>query len=213
MEKLLTRIKNVVLADLNEILDKKENKNPLRMLNHYLHECEKETEKVRKLIERQYSLREEFQKELEEAERLAEKRKSQAEIATLGGEEELAQYAKAEQEQYENRANRLRHSLQQVETELNHLERRYKEMQHKLKDMKIRQLELMGKENTARANYRMNKLFDEEKYGEKEGEFDSYIDRLEKKVTNFFYESTIDDRIAQLEKKLKKDGTNLNKDE
>ena len=81
MANLLERIKNAVMADINEVLDKKENKNPLALLNQYLRECEKETEKVKELVKRQYVLKEAFTKELKEAEELAAKRKKQAEIA------------------------------------------------------------------------------------------------------------------------------------
>lgn len=43
------------------------------MLNQYLRECEVETEKVRKLVERQYTLRDGFTRELKQAQELAEK--------------------------------------------------------------------------------------------------------------------------------------------
>jgi len=63
MTNLFTRIKNTITADLHEALDQKENKNPIAMLNQYLRECEQETEKVRKLLQRQYTLKDEFTRE------------------------------------------------------------------------------------------------------------------------------------------------------
>ncbi|HJV32373.1 MAG TPA: PspA/IM30 family protein, partial [Bacillales bacterium] len=56
MTNLFTRIKNSITADLHEALDHKEKQNPIALLNQYLRQCEMETEKVRKLLERQYTL-------------------------------------------------------------------------------------------------------------------------------------------------------------
>ena len=87
MANLFSRIKNTVLADLHDALDQKEQKNPIALLNQYLRECEQETEKVRKLLERQYRLKDEFTREYSQALELAEKRKKQAEIASNAGEQ------------------------------------------------------------------------------------------------------------------------------
>ena len=95
MTNLFTRIKNTITADLHEALDQKEKKNPIALLNEYLRQCEQETEKVRKLLERQYTLKEEFTKEHVQAVELAEKRKRQSEIASQAGEMELYQFAEA----------------------------------------------------------------------------------------------------------------------
>ena len=76
MANLFTRIKNTILADLHNVLDEKEQKNPIALLNQYLRECEQETEKVRKLLERQYKLKDEFTREYQNAVSLAAKRKS-----------------------------------------------------------------------------------------------------------------------------------------
>lgn len=74
MTNLFTRIKNTITADLHEALDHKEKQNPIALLNQYLRQCELETEKVRKLLERQYTLKDEFQKEYQQAVELAEKK-------------------------------------------------------------------------------------------------------------------------------------------
>src|SRR3954466_7709781 len=150
MANLFSRIKNVVLADLHGVLDQKEQKNPITLLNQYLRECEQETEKVRKLVERQYRLKDEFTREYNQAVELAAKRKHQAEIASQAGEAELHQFALNEQQQYEERVARLKELVAQSNGQLTDLEQKYEEMKHKLKDMNIRRLELMGRENVTR---------------------------------------------------------------
>lgn len=209
MTNLFTRIKNTIAADLNEALDQKEKKNPIALLNQYLRQCEQETDKVRKLLERQYTLKDEFTREYHQAVELAEKRKYQGEIASKAGETELYQFASAEHQQYAERASRLHASLEQVKGQLEELERKYQEMQHKLKDMHLRRMELMGRENVTRANLRMNQVLDAQSYSDqsysKFKDIENYLDRLEHQVNSSFYRSTIDARIAQLEKETKLD--------
>lgn len=209
MSNLFTRLKNTIVADLNEALEKKENKNPIVMLNQYLRECEVETEKVRKLVERQYTLRDGFTRELKQAQELAEKRKYQAEVAQQAGETELYTFASAEQLQYEERAARLSESLRYTENQLQELEQKYEEMKHKLKDMHIRRMELMGRENLSRAHYQMNKVLDSDNLSYQSvsrfQEIESYLDRMEEKVNTSYYRNTIDARIAKLEKEMKKE--------
>jgi lia operon protein LiaH len=207
MTNLFTRIKNTITADLHEALDKKDKQNPIALLNQYLRQCEQETEKVRKLLERQYTLKDEFTREYHQAVELAEKRKYQTEIASKAGETELYQFAAAEHQQYTDRASRLSASLEQVKDELGELERKYQEMKHKLKDMHLRRMELMGRENVTRANLQINQVLDSNSYSNKSyskfKEIENYLDRLEHQVNSSFYRNTVDARVAQLEKEMK----------
>jgi phage shock protein A len=207
MTKLFTRIKDMINADLHQVLDQKEKQNPISMLNHYLRQCEQETDKVKTLIERQYSLQEQFLKEYQEALELTAKRKHQAEIAANAGETSLHEFAEAEHRQFADRAEYLSKALEQTKTQLEELERKYTEMKHKLKDMHIRRLELMGRENVNRAQYRMNKVLETNNASNQSfsrfKEIETYLDRLEDQVNRSYYRSTIDGRIAELEKEMK----------
>lgn len=208
MTNLLERMKNTVLADINNLLDKKEEKNPLALLNQYVRECEKETDKVKKLVERQYKLKEEFLKELRQAEEMAEKRKKQAEVASKAGEEELYTFAQLEQTHYEERVVRLKESLRNTEQQLHEIETKYMDMKHKLKDMKIRQMELMAKENTTKAHHTMNKVLEEKQANPTNQarftEMEEYIEKLEKKINTEYYKQTMDEKLAALEKDMLK---------
>ncbi|RFU67938.1 PspA/IM30 family protein [Bacillus sp. V59.32b] len=207
MSNLFTRIKDTIAADFHEMLDHKEQKNPIALLNQYLRQSEQETEKVRKLVERQYLLKEEFTREYGHARNLAEKRRRQAEIAEQAGETELHGFAAQEAAQYEERCQRLKDSLQKAEQQLDELERKYEEMKHKLKDMNLKRMELMGRENIARAHHRMNQVLESTTSSNKSfarfEEMDSYLDRLEHQVNSAYHRNTIDARIAQLEKEMK----------
>jgi lia operon protein LiaH len=207
MTNLFTRIKDTVIADLNEAIEKKEKHNPIALLNQYLRQCEQETEKVAEFLERQSALKDEFTKELYHAEQLAEKRKHQAEIALKAEETELYQFASNEYELYSNRTERLRASLEQVIVQLGELERKHGEMKNKLKDMQLRRMELMGRENVTRANHQINQVLETNTYSNKSysrfEEIENYIDRLENQVNRSYNQTTIDARINQLEKDMK----------
>jgi len=211
MNDLFSRMKQTLTADFHNVLEKMEQKNPISLLNQYLLQAEAETEKVRKLVERQYQLKAEFTKELAEAEGLAGKRKNQAEIAEKAGEAELQAFASQESELYSTRALRIKEALLKAEKQLNELEYKYREMKHKLKDMNIRRMELMGKENIARAHHRMNQVIDTESTSNSStGRFEdteNYLDNLEQRVDSTYQRQSIDARIIQLEKDMKKEET------
>ncbi|MGC4379046.1 PspA/IM30 family protein [Fictibacillus sp. Mic-4] len=213
MSNLFTRLKESIQSDLHELLDKKEQRNPIALLNQHLRRCEQEVEKVRELIQRQYLLKEEFTREYQQAQDFAEKRKYQAEIALKAGENELYEFAAKEQAYYEDATSRLKASLGQANSQLEELEKKYEEMKRKLKEMHIKRMELMGRENIARANYRMNKVLqanDMSKPFSRFEETEMYLNRLEHQVNTSYHRNTIDARIAQLEKELKSSDTNSN---
>ncbi|MBX0358012.1 PspA/IM30 family protein [Halobacillus sp. Nhm2S1] len=206
MANLFTRLKDSITADLHEALDQKEQKNPIAMLNQYLRESEKETEKVRKLVERQYRLKDEFSREFQKAQDMADKRRRQAEVAEKAGESTMYEYAVKEQQEYESRADRLQASRRDSIEQLEALERKYEEMKHKLKDMHLKRMELMGRENIARAHHRMNRVIEDtaDKPYSRFSEIDRYIEDLEYKVNSAYYHNTFDSKMAQLEKEMEK---------
>ncbi len=204
MGNLFTRLKDSISADLHDALDQKEQRNPMAMLNQYLRESERETEKVRKLVERQYRLKDEFAREHLKAQEMAEKRKRQADVAHRANEEAMYEFATKEHEEYVKRSERLKASHLEAMEQLDQLERKYEEMKHRLKDMHLKRMELMGRENIASAHHRMNQVIEEsaDKPYSKFSEMDQYIENLEYKVNSAYYKSTFDSKMAQLEKDL-----------
>lgn len=202
MNSLWNRFKYSVQADLHTILDKKENKNPIAMLNQYIREAEKQTESVGKLLERQSKLKGELDKELKEAQAMTDKRRHQLELAKQTGEEDLVAFADAEVKAYETRANQLMESIQETAYEHMSLERKFEEMKHKVKDMKVRQLQLMGKENVIRANHRMDQVISPEQSAHKMStlnEMQQYIENLGVKIDQDYEVSSMERRLESLE--------------
>ncbi|RLQ90464.1 PspA/IM30 family protein [Planomicrobium sp. Y74] len=203
MTTLWQRLKFAVATDMDAILDKKEEKNPISLLNKYIQEAEKETETAGKWLERQTSLSNKLEKEFQETESLLEKRQAQAELAQAAGESDLTAFAEQEVAAYSSRVDELRKTLDENTAESVALEQRYEEMKHKVKDMKVRQLQLMGKENATRAHYQMDKILSPELVAERIGSFDdmaSYIKSLGNKVEERHERSTMERRLETLEK-------------
>lgn len=207
MGKLFKRISNAISTDIHELLDEKEQKNPIAALNQYLRESEKETEKVRKLMDRQNRLKSEFSREYLQAKDMADKRKRQSEVALKAKEESMYQFALKEYEEYQARTDRMKAMRDEASEQLDMLEQKYEEMKHRLKDIRLKRMELMGRENIARAHHQINKVMDKvvEKPTSYLSEVDAYIRNLEYKVNSDNYRNGFDARMDQLERKMKQE--------
>ena len=196
---LLKRLKYTIQADLHELFDQKESKNPISMLNQYIREAEKQTEQTGKLLERQGQLKEQLLRELQEATTMLEKRNKQLHLATQAEEADLINFALQEVETYQTRKTTLLESLEQTNKEFILLEQKFETMKHKIKDMKVRQLQLMGKENVTSAHHKMDKVIT----SNTDADFDSlttYVENLANNIEKDYEKSQLDIRLAQLEK-------------
>ena len=196
---LLKRFKYTIEADLHQLFDKKESKNPLSMLNQYIREAEKQTEQTGKLLQRQAQLKEQLESELKETTAMLEKRTKQLQLAEQANEVELVAFASQEVESYKTRQHTLLTSIEQSNKEFVELEQKFESMKHKIKDMKVRQLQLMGKENVTRAHHKMDEVLK----SKDESDFDdlsSYIETLADKIEKDYDRTQLEARLANLEK-------------
>ena len=202
---LITRIKDIIVADLHKLLDKKENKNPSAMLNQFMRNCETEVKKVEELIKRQGELKSQFYQEKEHAEYMAKKRENQLDIAKQAGEENLEKRAHEETVYYKGQAQRLDSLYKKAEKDEYDLQNQLQDMRNKLKEMHSRRLELMSRENVAHANKRMNTslagLSADGAYSCFE-EAERQIEKLEEKVHDDYERTSFDQRMATLEKEM-----------
>ena len=199
MHSLFNRIKYSVQADLHELLDKKEEKNPVSLLNEYLRQAEKQTEATGRLLDRQAKLKEELEKERKDAASMLEKRRGQLGIAEKAGVDDLVAFAQDEIRAYGNRVDELDRTLAETDAELIGLERKYEEMKHKIKDMKVRQLQLMGKENVTRAHRRMDQVIQDESSGMAPySEMKAYVEQLGGKIEKEHSHDTMERRLDAL---------------
>ena len=197
---LFQRFKYTLEADLHQVFDKKEKKNPIDMLNQYIREAEKQTEQTGKLLERQGQLKEKLEVELKENLEVLTKRETQLALATASGEQDLIDFATDEVAAYTARKNTLLTSIEASTREYFELERKFETMKHKMKDMKIRQLQLMGKENVTRAHHQMDGMLAHNSKTNFD-DLESYIGQLAYQIEKNHEVTTFEVRLAELEKK------------
>lgn len=169
-------------------------------MNQYFLEAQQQTAEIGKLLERQGRLKEELENERQDADLMAMKRRRQLELAEATGEEELISFAKSEVEAYEGRVARLSASIQEATQELLSLERKFEEMKHRVKDMRVRQLQLMGKENVKRADEKMNRFVTPENIFSSLDDLHTYIENLGGTTRTTQSASSMEQRLDSLEK-------------
>ncbi|UOQ87150.1 PspA/IM30 family protein [Gracilibacillus salinarum] len=204
MANLFSRMKDTVMADLHEAMDRKEEKNPIAHVNQYIRECEQEVKKIKRLVEKQYEIKHDIAKELTQAKTMVEKRKRQIQLAEEMQEAELAKEAQVELEQFEARVIQLNEMSDKAIKDLETLESKYVQMKQKLKDLYVKRLELRSRENIARTKQGMNKVLETElvsKSVSKFAELESYIERIEQRVQTEHRLHTLDARFQELEKR------------
>lgn len=206
MTNIFKRFFTTVEAEVNFALDKKESKNPAVMLTKYLHDAEKQVAATGKLLARQAQLKTKLEQELATATNMLEKREAQLKLAEQSNEQDLIAFAAQEVSIYQNRKATLEDSITLTASQYLDMERRYEEMKHKIKDMRVRQLQLMGKENVTRANHTMNTIL-QGKADSALQNFESaerYIDNLAVDITAQQQQSMYEYRLAKLQQQAEK---------
>lgn len=202
---ILTRIKDVVAADLHRVLDEKERKNPTAMLNQFIRNCEKEVKKVELLVAEQKQTVSAFYQEKEHALYMAKKRAHQVDIAMKANEAELEKRAQEEAVYYSEHAERLTELYEQGKKDEAGLKLQLQDMKMKLKDMHDRRAELMNREQVIhQANHYHPPMY-ESMASRTAANFDHVekkINRLEEMVAEDYERMSFDQRMAELEKTL-----------
>ncbi|RCW77527.1 PspA/IM30 family protein [Saliterribacillus persicus] len=204
MTNLFSRLKETVMADLHDLVDQKEQKNPIAHVNQYIRECEQEVKKIKHLVEKQYQIKQDIDREWNQAKMMVEKRKRQMQLAEELNEAQLQEEAQQELSQFESRVEHLSKLRDQSIKDIEGLETKYVQMKQKLKDLYVKRLEMKSRENVARTQQGINKVLQTDlvsKSASKFAELESYIERIEQQVQSDYRLHTLDARFAALEKK------------
>jgi len=202
---LLSRIKDVVAADLHRLLDEKEKKNPMAMLNQFVRKCEGEVRKVEGLIKRQGELKSKYFEEKEHASYMAKKREYQVELAMKAGEEDLEKRAQEEATYYKEQAQKLTDSYEKAKKEEQDLQSKLQDMRSKLKEIHERRLELMNPENVEHTSKRTSTS---DSSADSPTSYFAKVEKQMERVEELMAQGEFDDtsfeaRMAQLEKEAK----------
>ncbi|GAB6563973.1 PspA/IM30 family protein [Bacillus mobilis] len=187
---ILKRIKNIVVADMHQTLDKIEN--PISMLKQYLRETEQQITKAEKALSHQYYLEKKYEALISETDALIAKRTRQAELAVSREEDHMAQLALQEKIVNEKKAELYRQQYEITKEQTATLYEQIDKLQKKYGELQYKELVLTSRLNAAQAIKESNRaidLFHTESTAKGFARIESYVQKLEAETaaSNYFY--------------------------
>ncbi|MGE7633609.1 PspA/IM30 family protein [Bacillus paramycoides] len=187
---ILKRIKNIVVADVNQTLDKLEK--PTNMLKQYLRETEQQITKAEKALSHQYYLEKKYEALISETDALIAKRTRQAELAVSREEDHMAQLALQEKIVNEKKAELYRKQYEITKEQTATLYEQIDKLQKKYGELQYKELVLVSRLNAAQAIKESNRAIDSfhtESSVKGFARIESYVQKLEAETaaSNYFY--------------------------
>ncbi|UJF32533.1 PspA/IM30 family protein [Paenibacillus hexagrammi] len=151
---ILSRIKNVILAETNEMLDKYEQS--VHMVNHYLREFEQELAKGQKALANQLFIEKRQVAMIAEVEAVIEKRDRQAKLAVDQGEDHIARLALQEKLMQEKKLAAYTQQYEAIKEQTRTLEERIGQLLVQSEEFNHRRLLLASRINIASSMKQMS---------------------------------------------------------
>ncbi|MDC3412651.1 PspA/IM30 family protein [Aquibacillus sp. 3ASR75-11] len=206
MFKLFKRVKTVVGAELNTMLDKAED--PVKMLDQYMRDMAEDMRDVEGAVAKQIANEKMLKRKYEDAQSIVDKRQKQAEKAIDAGDEDLARRALQDKKDHEQQATVLKESWDRAKSDATNLREKLDEMKNEYREMKLKKDSLKARAESAKTRTKMNRTMssvgnDESKQG---------FERMEEKVLQFEAEAetsedmssssrSLDDEFEEMDKK------------
>ncbi|RAK19110.1 phage shock protein A (PspA) family protein [Anoxybacillus vitaminiphilus] len=146
---LFKRIKNVMLADLHDFVDKLED--PISMTKQYLRELEDEIEKAQSALSQQFAVEQRYEQLIQQAKEMVEKRTRQAKLAVKQDEETIAKMALQEKMAYEKKLSSYQQQYEALKEKTTYLTEQLKQLKEKYEELKAKQLDLIARAHAAKA--------------------------------------------------------------
>ncbi|MFD6509478.1 PspA/IM30 family protein [Bacillus sp. NPDC060175] len=187
---ILKRIKNIVVADVHQTLDKIEK--PVSMLKQYLRETEQQITKAEKALSHQYYLEKKYESLILETDALIAKRTRQAELAVSREEDQMAQLALQEKIVNEKKAELYRQQYEITKEQTATIYEQIDKLQKKYGELQYKELVLVSRLNAAQAIKESNRAIDSfhtESTAKGFARIESYVQKLEAETaaSNYFY--------------------------
>ncbi|WP_028399286.1 PspA/IM30 family protein [Ectobacillus panaciterrae] len=188
---IIKRIRNIVMADVHETLDKLEN--PMSMLKQYLRETEEQIAKAQHALSQQLYLEKKYEALIAEAEALVAKRARQAELAVSRDEDSMAQLALQDKITNEKKAALYREQYEVTKQQTVALYEQIDKLQEKYQELQHKQLVLVSRLNAAQAIKSSNAAlssFHTENAVKGFARVEAYVQKLEADAaaSNYFYQ-------------------------
>ncbi|WP_305927118.1 PspA/IM30 family protein [Bacillus mycoides] len=186
---ILKRIKNIVVADVHQTLDKIEK--PVSMLKQYLRETEQQITKAEKALSHQYYLEKKYEALISETDALIAKRTRQAELAVSREEDQMAQLALQEKIVNEKKAELYRKQYEITKEQTATIYEQIDKLQRKYGELQYKELVLVSRLNAAQAIKESNRAIDSfhtESTAKGFARIESYVQKLEAETaaSNYF---------------------------
>ncbi|MGE6551339.1 PspA/IM30 family protein [Bacillus mycoides] len=187
---ILKRIKNIVVADVHQTLDKIEK--PVSMLKQYLLETEQQITKAEKALSHQYYLEKKYEALISETDALIARRTRQAELAVSREEDQMAQLALQEKIVNEKKAELYRKQYEVTKEQTATIYEQIDKLQKKYGELQYKELVLVSRLNAAQAIKESNRAIDSfhtESTAKGFARIESYVQKLEAETaaSNYFY--------------------------
>lgn len=148
------RVQNIVLANVNELLEKLEN--PVSMVKYYITELESEITEAETTLTEQLILKKSLQVSIGETEEVIAKRERQAKLAVETGEENIAKLALQDKLIQQNKLEVQQKQLETLENQITVLVDRLKELKEKYGELKNKQTILIARAKAAQSIQKLN---------------------------------------------------------
>ncbi len=146
---IFKRLKRIVTADINEVLDKMED--PLSMLNQYLREMETQLDGTKRALADQLYLEKKYELLVDDEEVLVTKRARQAELAVSRGEDEIAKLALQEKILHETKVNSYREQYEITKQQTEKLKEQISKLVEKFQELQYKKLVLASRAHAAKS--------------------------------------------------------------
>jgi phage shock protein A len=205
MFKLFKRVKTIMAAELNALLDKAED--PVKMLDQFMRDMAEDIREAETAVAKQMANEKMLHKKYTEAQKLVEKRQSQAIKALEAGDEDLARRALEDKKLHESQAATLKESWERAKADVEDLKHKLREMKAEYQEMELKRDSLKARAESAKTKVKINRSLssigsDEAKSG---------FERMEEKVLRFEAEAETSEDLRAANRSLDEEFEKLEK--
>ncbi|MEW5323551.1 PspA/IM30 family protein [Geobacillus thermoleovorans] len=146
---IFRRIKTIILAEVNEQIDRWED--PVAMTKQYLRELEEQLEQGRRALAQQWVAERRYETLIAQAEATVEKRSRQAKLALERNEESVAKLALCDKLLYEKKLEAYKQQYEAIKAKTAEVANRLNQLRERYDELAAKQLELAARVNAAQA--------------------------------------------------------------
>lgn len=146
---IFRRMKTIVLAEVNEQIDRWED--PVAVTKQYLRELEEQLERGRQALAQQWVAERRYETLIAQAEATIEKRSRQAKLALERNEEAVAKIALRDKLLYEKKLEAYKQQYDAIKAKTAEVANRLNQLRERYDELAAKQLELATRVNAAQA--------------------------------------------------------------